>query len=105
MDWHELEKMKVDDLRTLAKEKAVVEAAAGVSKEELVAKIAASLGIPRPHRVIEGSEKASIKQRIHELQGELQQALTDGRREDQRRARKAIHRHKRALRRMAHLTH
>jgi hypothetical protein len=63
------------------------------------------MGIPRPHRVVEGSEKASIKQRIRELRSERDQAMHDGNSESARRARKAIHRQKRLLRRMGHLTH
>jgi hypothetical protein len=105
MDWHALEKLKVDDLRAMAKEKAVVENVAGLSKEELVAKLAASLGIPRPHRVVEGADKGAIKARIRELKSERQKALEGGDHEGQRRARKAIHRQKRTLRRMAHRTH
>jgi hypothetical protein len=105
MDWHELEKLKIDDLRTMAKEKDLVDAVAGLSKEELVAKLAESMGIPRPHRVVEGSEKAALKQRIRQLGSERDQAQADGDRDRARRARKEIHRQKRALRRMGHLTH
>ena len=105
MDWHELEKMKIDDLRALAKEKALVDAVAGLSKADLVAKLAESMGIPRPHKVVEGEGKASIKQRIRELKGERDQAQTSGDPEKMRRARRDIHRQKRMLRRMGHRTH
>jgi hypothetical protein len=105
MDWHELEKLKIDDLRAMAKDKELVDAVAGLSKEQLVAKLAESMGIPRPHRVVEGMDKAPIKARIHELQAERDQALRDGDQERQRRARREIHRQKRKLRHMGHRTH
>jgi fructose-1,6-bisphosphatase/sedoheptulose 1,7-bisphosphatase-like protein len=105
MDWHELEKMRVDDLRAMAKEKELVEAVAGLTKGQLVEKIAQSLGIPRPHRVVDTGEKASIKQRIRELKRERDEALAAGDRGRLHRAQQGIHRHKRALRRMAHVTH
>ena len=105
MDWHELEKKKIDDLRAMAKDRELVDAVAGLSKADLVAKLAESMGIPRPHKVIEGTEKASIKQRIQQLKSERDQALADGDRERMRRTRREIHHQKRVLRRMAHLTH
>jgi len=105
MDWHELEKLKIDDLRAMAKEKALVDAVAGLSKAELVGKLAESMGIPRPHKVIEGGEKASIKRRIQDLARERDEAQLAGNQDRQRRSRKQIHREKRRLRRMAHLTH
>jgi hypothetical protein len=105
MDWHQLEKLKIDDLRAMAKEKELVDAVAGLTKEQLVARLAESMGIPRPHKVIDSGEKASIKQRIRELASERDEALRAGEKGRQRRARKEIHRQKRRLRRMAHVTH
>src|SRR5262245_43638650 len=105
MDWHELEKLKIDALRAMAKEKELVDAVAGLSKEALVAKLAESMGIPRPHKVIEGGAKASIKQRIQELKSERDEAMAAGDHARMRRARREIHHQKRHLRRMAHLTH
>ena len=105
MDWHDLQKMKVDDLRALAKEKAQLEGVSGLHKVELVEKLAESMGIPRPHRVVEGVEKAPIKARIRQLKSERAQALLDHDRTRLEGIRREIHRQKRKLRRMAHLTH
>src|SRR5262245_46394568 len=105
MDWHEVEKKKIDAVRAMAKEKNLVDAVAGLSKEELVAKLAESLGIPRPHKLVEGADKAPIKARIRQLQAERDQALADGDRPRMHRAQHEIHRHKRELRRMAHMLH
>ncbi len=105
MDWHELEKMKVSELRDLAKEKAGLEAVSGLHKAELVEKLAEALGIPRPHKVVEGEGKAELKQRIQELKGRRTEALQARDREQLRRVRREIHGLKRRLRRMARLTH
>ena len=61
MDWHELHKMRISDLRELAKEKTDLDGLSGMHKEELVEKLAQTLGIPRPHLVAEGAGKAEIK--------------------------------------------
>jgi hypothetical protein len=105
MDWHDLHKMKVSDLRALAKEKTDLEGVTGLHKEELVAKLAEVMGIPRPHKVAEGEGKTAIKQRIRALKAERDQAIGAGDRDRLREIRHGLHREKRKLRRMAHLTH
>lgn len=105
MDWHELEKKKVDELRELAKEKTALEAVSGLHKEELVEKIAEAMGIPRPHKVVEASDKGRIKQHIRELKSERDLALEEKDAERYRRLLKRLRCEKRRLRRMAHLTH
>jgi len=105
MDWHELEKKKVDELRALAKEKTDLEAVSGLPKEQLVEKLAEALGIPRPHKVVDAGEKRSIKERIRQLKGERDRALEGRDRSAYRSAIRGIRREKRRLRRMAHLTH
>ena len=105
MDWHELEKMRVSDLRELAKEKTELEGVSGLHKDELVEKLASALGIPRPHKVAEGAGKLAIKQQIRGLKEERQKALDARDSEQLRRVRRNIHGLKRKLRRMAHLTH
>jgi hypothetical protein len=67
MDWHDLHKMKVTDLREMAKQKLAIEGASGLHKEELVAKLAEAMGIPRPHKVVDAEGKTAIKQRIRTL--------------------------------------
>jgi len=66
---------------------------------------AETLGIPRPHRVIDGTEKAPIKQHIRELKAEREEALRAGDKDRLRRIRHELHRDKQRLRRMFHLTH
>lgn len=105
MDWHELEKMKVTDLRILAKDKTNLEAVSGLQKAKLVAKLAEAMGIPRPHKVAEGEGKTWIKVRIRELKGQRQQAVAARDKGEQVRVRHEIHNLKRKLRKMAHLTH
>ena len=68
MDWHDLHKMKVTALREMAKEKLAIEGVAGLHKEELVAKLAEAMGIPRPHKVVDAEGKTAIKQRHHHHQ-------------------------------------
>lgn len=105
MDWHELEKMKVDDLRALAKEKLSLEGVTGLHKDDLVAKLAEAFGIPRPHKVVEGAEKGDLKARIRELKRQREQALGARDQSELARVRREIHRLKGRLRRRAHVTH
>jgi len=105
MDWHELEKMKVDDLREMAKEKTQLEGVTGLHKDQLVEELAKVLGIPKPHKVVESGEKTKIKAQIRELRVKVTTALE---RKDHAMAathRRNIHGLKRKLRRMAHVTH
>jgi hypothetical protein len=104
VDWHDLHKMKVSDLRELAKDKAGLEGVSGLHKEQLVEKLAEAMGIPRPHKVVEQAGKTAIKQRIRALKAERDAAIEAGDRERLRRARRQIHVEKHKLHRMAHLT-
>lgn len=103
MDWHELEKKKVTELRELAKEHANVEGAVGMSKEQLVETVAAALGIERPHLIATGINKTALKQKIRVLRSEVQQGIEAKDRQLVRRKRRQIHRLKRRIRRAAHL--
>ena len=105
MDWHELHKMKVTDLRELAKEKLEVEGVSGLHKDELVERLAAAMGIPKPHKVVDADGKTLIKRRIRELKIERDQALAAKDRERLHRTRRQIHAEKRKLHKLAHLTH
>jgi hypothetical protein len=105
VDWHDLHKMKVTELREMAKEKLALEGASGLHKDELVAKLAEAMGIPRPHKIVDAAGKTAIKQRIRALKAERDAALAAKDREALHRARRAIHAEKRKLHLMAHLTH
>lgn len=105
MDWHELEKKKVDELRELAKEKAGAEGTSGLRKEQLVELVAKAMGIEKPHLVAEGIDKTAIKAKIRALKADVTTALAAKERETARRKRRQIHRLKRRIRQAAHLTH
>jgi hypothetical protein len=101
MDWHELEKKKVTELREMAKEKLGLEGTTGMHKENLVEALAKALGIEKPHKVASGAEKTRVKQAIRALKAKRSEAghdpavLTSTRHE--------IHKLKRKLRRTARL--
>lgn len=105
MDWHELEKKKVTELRELAKDKAGVEGTHGYRKEQLVEFVARALGIEKPHLVAEGINKTEIKAKIRALKADVASALETKDRATAKRKRRQIHRLKRRIRAAAHLTH
>ena len=105
MDWHELEKKKVTELREMAKEKTGVEGATGLSKAQLVEIVAEALGIERPHLVATGLDKMTIKKKIRLLKAEVAEAIAAKDRKATREKRRQIHRLKRRIHRAAHLTH
>lgn len=104
MDWHELEKKKVDELRELAHEKAGAEGTHGLRKEQLVELVAQALGIEKPHLVAEGVDRPEIKKKIRALKGDVVSALEAKDHALARRKRRQIHRLKRRIRQAAHLT-
>jgi hypothetical protein len=104
MDWHELEKMKVTDLREMAKEKLEIKGVTALHKDELVEKLAHALGIERPHKVAVGGEKTKIKQQIRALKAQRVDALAAHDKDALHEARHEIHKLKRKLRKMARLT-
>jgi len=104
LDWHELSKKKVTDLREIAKEQGI-EGTSGFNKEDLVEAVAEKLGIDRPHNVVDAAGKTEIKARIRELRIERAAALEAGDQEKLHRTRRQIHRLKRKVRKMAHLSH
>jgi hypothetical protein len=103
MDWHELEKMKVTDLREMAKEKLELEGTSGLHKDELVEKLAGALGIARPHKVAQGTGKTEIKQKIRALKLKRSEALLSHDHDTLHTTRHEIHKLKRKLRKMARL--
>ncbi|GJM44247.1 MAG: hypothetical protein DHS20C21_10890 [Gemmatimonadota bacterium] len=105
MDWHELEKKKVDELRVMAKEQTGIEGAVGLKKDELVKIVADAMGIEKPHLVVEGIDKGAIKERIKALKADVVQALDAKDHALAKRKRRQIHALKRRIRKAAHLTH
>jgi len=105
MDWHGLQKMKVTDLRAMAKEKLAIDGVSGLHKDELVTKLAEALGIPRPHKVADAADKTTIKQHIRALKRERDEAMAAHDSDRLREIRRRIHADKRKLHRAAHLTH
>jgi protein-arginine kinase activator protein McsA len=105
MDWHELEKLKVVELRELAKEKASATGTTGMSKDRLVEVVAEAMGIEKPHLVVEGLDKTKVKRKIRALREEVRAAIEAKDRRTTREKRRQIHRLKRRMHRAARLTH
>ena len=103
MDWHELEKMKVTDLREMAKEKLEIAGTSAMHKDELVEKLAGAMGIAKPHKVAQGAGKTEIKQQIRALKQKRSEALLSHDHDTLHTARHEIHKLKRKLRKMARL--
>jgi Ni2+-binding GTPase involved in maturation of urease and hydrogenase len=101
MDWHELEKTKVAQLREMAKEKLGLEGTIGMTKEHLVEALAKALNIEKPHKVVHGAQKTRVKQEIRALKAVRVEAIEKGDRTALARARQKIHRLRRDLRKMA----
>jgi len=104
MDWHTLEKMKVTDLREMAKEKLGLAGLTAMHKAELVEAIAHSMGIEKPHKVAMGAGKSDIKKEIRRLKAKRAEALAVHDPEALTATRHEIHKMKRKLRKMARLT-
>lgn len=105
MDWHELEKKRVADLREMMhKELPDVTGVVGMKKEELVERLAAKLGIERPHKVVTGVDKPTIRGKIKKLKELRAEALAAHDGATLKKRRRAIHRLKRRLRKAAAIT-
>jgi N-acetylglucosamine kinase-like BadF-type ATPase len=104
MDWHDLHKMKVTELREMAKEKLEMQGVSGLNKEQLVEALASAMGIPKPHKVVESATKGTIKAKIRELKAKRVEAARKGDKKSKEFLRKQIHRLKRKLHAMAHVT-
>jgi len=105
VDWHELNKTRVSDLRDMTKEHCPeVTGITQMKKEEIVGHLATALGIEPPKKVIEGIDKVAVKAKIQEHKGLRQQALEAKDAAELRKQRRAIHRLKHQLRRAASLT-
>jgi hypothetical protein len=105
VDWHELNKTRVADLREMMKEHCPqVAGVMSMKKEAIVAALAEALGIEEPHRVVEGIDKAAVKAKIQEHKALRQQALEAGDHAKLRNQRRKIHALKRSLRKAMNLT-
>lgn len=102
MEYHDLQKTRVGDLREMVKEhfpeeKGVI----GLKKIEMVDMLAAKLGIEKPHKHVEaGQGKSAIKAYIRELKVKREAAKEAQDKDELAMYRKMIHRNKRKLRRM-----
>lgn len=105
MDWHELEKMKVTDLREMAKEKLNLTGVTGLNKAALVEAIAKEMGIDKPHKVAEGTNKTAIKQAIRAMKVKRDEAQERHDKAAMHEARHEIHKLRRKLHKMSRLTH
>lgn len=100
MDWHELEKKRVADLRDMVKaELPDVTGVVALKKEQLVELLAQKMGIERPHKVVTGIDKTQVRTRIRALKQQRDQALAAHDSAELKKQRRAIHRLKRRLRR------
>jgi hypothetical protein len=105
VDWHELNKHRVADLRDLMKEHLPeVTGITQMKKDQLVELLAEKLEIERPHKVVAGVDKAAIKAQIRELKLKRDAALETHDHAELKKQRRAIHNLKRKLRRAMSLT-
>jgi 16S rRNA C967 or C1407 C5-methylase (RsmB/RsmF family) len=106
MDFHELQKTRVADLRDMMKEHLPdVQGVIGLKKEELVDQLADKLGIEKPTKIVAaGLGKRAIKAEIKDLKVKRQAALEAGDHAELKKYRRKIHRRKRRLRRMMQLS-
>ena len=98
MDYHQLHKTRVVELREMAA-KYGIEGVSAMKKEQLVDFLAGKLGIDRHAHGALGINKASIKKLLHELKNERDKALTAHDRKALKQARRKRHRLKREIRR------
>jgi len=103
MDWHELNKTRVKDLREMMGEHLPeVTGITAMKKDQLVELLAEKLDIEKPHKTVAtGLGKGALKAQIRDLKELRQQALEAKDHAELKKHRRAIHRLKRRLRRMA----
>ena len=106
MDYHDLQKTRVIDLREMMKEHLPeVKGVTALKKEELVDLLAEKMGIEKPHKhVAAGLGKRAIKAEIRELKLKREAALEAKDGAELKKYRRLIHRRKRKLRRMMQLS-
>jgi len=104
LDWYELNKTRVIDLRELMKEHLPdVTGITQMKKEQLVELLVEKLGIEKPRKKVSGINKTAVKAKIKELKVLRQTALEAHDHAQLKKHRREIHRLKRKLRRAADL--
>jgi hypothetical protein len=105
VDWHELNKKRVADLREMMKEQMPqVQGVMSMKKEQIVGMLAEALGIEPPKKVVVGIDKSAIKAKIREHKTLRQQALEVHNHDELHNQRRKIHGLKRQLRKASNLT-
>ena len=105
MDWQELNKKRVADLRDLMKEhRPNLQGVMSMKKEQLVALLAETLEIEEPKKVVVGIDKTAIKGKIKEHHTLRQAALEAGNSTELKAQRRKIHHLKRQLRKAMNIT-
>lgn len=104
MDYHELEKTTAGKLREMATEQTDLKGVTGMSKERLVDALADKLGIEKPHKVVVGIDKTSIKAKIRELKKQRAEALVSKDREKLHATRRELHKLRHKLHKAIRLT-
>jgi len=106
VEYHDLQKTRVADLREMVKEQLPdVEGVIGLKKEEIIDLLADHLGIEKPAKQIAaGLGKRKIKATIKELKVKRAAALEAKDAAELKKYRRLIHREKRKLRRMMQLS-
>jgi len=100
MDYHELHKMTVAQLREIAKGIEGVTGYTQMRKDQLLKAICQHLNIEmHEHHEVVGVDKQTIKAKIRELKAQRAEALASGDAEQRRRTRRQIHHLKRKMRR------
>ncbi len=100
MDYHELRKMNVTQLRELAKTAPGLTGGSQMHKEQLLKEICARLDIEmHDHHEVVGIVKADLKERIRELKKQREAALAAHDAEALANVRRQIHKAKGQLRR------
>jgi hypothetical protein len=98
MDYHELEKKTVIELREMIAQYPDVTGASGMKKAVLVDLLAGRLGIAKPHAEATASNKAAIKARLHALRKKRDEAIAQKDRAALRLTRRRMHQLRRRLR-------
>ena len=104
MDYHELHKQAVGELREMAGEHEDLKGVTGMSKEKLIEVLCGKMGIEMPHKVVLGIDKSTIKAKIRELKKTRDEAIAAKDRERLKRTRREIHRLRHNLRRAMKIT-
>jgi hypothetical protein len=100
MDFHELREMTIAQLREVAEGIEGLTGYTQMRKEQLLLKVCEHLGIAtHEHHDVVGLDKGAIKRQIRSLKLERAAALEAHDRDQLKRVRRRIHRHKRRIRR------